>query len=167
MQTPEGKWYTVFLGTRLQNPADSSGKAQLGRETFLALVEWGKDGLPVINRGKHITLDMSGLYNLSCPKKWIDEFNGIFVDKAYYTARTWYKELWAFTARPDWLRIRGNVYTLDDRETPSAWCRKQVDVSTVVSTELEFSPRITFQEAGLTVYLSIHYHNEIYLEPMG
>lgn len=163
VETPEGKWYVVFLGTRPQNPTNSSGKPQLGRETFLAPMTWDKNGWPVVNQGKDITLEMPGLYNLPRPKKWLDEFNGKFVDKAYYTARTPSKPFWSFSARPGWLRLRGNVYTLDDRETPAAWFRKQVDLSTIVSTELEFSPKNTLQEAGLTVFLSIHYHNDIYL----
>jgi beta-xylosidase len=59
------------------------------------------------------------------------------------------------------LLIRGNIYNLDDRETPSAFFRKQTEISTVFSTKLKFSPTSTRHEAGLTIYLSIHYHNEI------
>lgn len=46
VDTPEGDWYLVMLGTR-----PLGGVAQLGRETFLAKVEW-EEGWPVVNPGE-------------------------------------------------------------------------------------------------------------------
>lgn len=46
VDTPEGEWYLVMLGTRPVN-----GAAELGRETFLAKVEW-EQGWPVVNPGE-------------------------------------------------------------------------------------------------------------------
>lgn len=46
VDTPEGKWYLVMLGTRPIN-----GASPLGRETFLAEVEW-EDDWPVVNPGE-------------------------------------------------------------------------------------------------------------------
>lgn len=46
VDTPDGKWYLVMLGTRPLN-----GAAELGRETFLAGVEWEEDW-PVVNPGE-------------------------------------------------------------------------------------------------------------------
>lgn len=46
VDTPEGDWYLVMLGTRPVN-----GAAELGRETFLAKVEW-EQGWPVVNPGE-------------------------------------------------------------------------------------------------------------------
>lgn len=45
VQTQNGDWYMVLLATR-----PLAGCAELGRETFLARVEW-EDGWPVINPG--------------------------------------------------------------------------------------------------------------------
>lgn len=59
------------------------------------------------------------------------------------------------------LRLFGNVYTLSDRETPAAFFRKQEDLSVVFSTQLNFSPTSSRHEAGITVFLSIWYHNEV------
>jgi hypothetical protein len=60
------------------------------------------------------------------------------------------------------ISIRGNLYTLSDRETPAAFLRKQVDIGTIWSTHLtEFKPTSTRHEAGLTIFLSIQFHNEI------
>lgn len=162
VQTPKGDWYMVFLGTRPQNPRNSSGYNQLGRETFLAPVHWDANGWPVVNQGEPVTLTIPGLYNLPRPKVWRDDFSARELkDKAYYTARTPYKSFHSLDSRPGWLRLRGNPYTLSDRETPAALFRKQVDLETVWSTELDFQPTSTRHEAGATVYLSIWYHDEI------
>lgn len=164
IETPQGDWFAVFLATRPQSPQNISGYPQLGRETFLAPVTWSEDGWPVINGAQPATLDIPGvLYDLPRPTEWIDDFNQgpELSDKAYYTARTPYRSFHTLTARPDYLRLRGNPYTLSDRETPAALFRKQVDLETIWETELEFSPTSEKHEAGVTVYLSIHYHHEI------
>lgn len=46
VDTSEGDWYLVMLGTRPLN-----GAAEMGRETFLAKVEW-EEGWPVVNPGE-------------------------------------------------------------------------------------------------------------------
>lgn len=45
VDTPDGRWYLIMLGTR---PID--GITELGRETFIAEVTW-EDGWPVVNPG--------------------------------------------------------------------------------------------------------------------
>ncbi|KAF8706013.1 glycosyl hydrolase 43 family, partial [Rhizoctonia solani] len=160
VETPQGDWYAVFLGTRPQNPENSSGRAQLGRETFMAPMKWLDDGWFTINDGKDITIDMPGLYNLEVPKVWKDEFKGGFADKNYYTVRTPYKSFHAFP-KDGGIDIRGNIYNLSDRETAACFFRKQSEISTTFSTKLKFSPTSPRHEAGLTIYLSIFFHDEI------
>ncbi|KAF6836437.1 xylan -beta-xylosidase [Colletotrichum plurivorum] len=159
----EGNWWAVFLATRPQNPRNSTGLPQLGRETFLCPVTWGEEGWPVFNNNEPIAEYSSGvLYDLERPQVWRDDFDGGLVDKSYYYLRTPYKDFKDFETSPGKLGIRGNVYTLNDRETPAALLRKQVDINTTFSTEVSsFSPENWRQEAGASVYLSIHYHNEV------
>ncbi|EUC64042.1 glycoside hydrolase family 43 protein [Rhizoctonia solani AG-3 Rhs1AP] len=160
VQTPTGEWWAVFLGTRPQNPTTSSGRAQLGRETFMAPMKWLNDGWFTINDGKDITFDMPGLYNLNVPKVWKDEFKGKLADKNYYTVRTPYKTFYALP-KSGGLDISGNVYNLSDRETAACLFRKQTEISTTYSTQLKFAPTSTRHEAGITIYLSIFFHDEI------
>ncbi|KAK1998116.1 family 43 glycosyl hydrolase [Colletotrichum falcatum] len=159
----DGNWWAVFLAVRPQNPRNSSGLPQLGRETFLCPVTWDGDGWPVFNGGEPIAEHMPNvLYDLERPRVWRDDFDGGLADKSYYYLRTPYKDFQDFESSPGKLRIRGNVYTLSDRETPAALLRKQADVNTTFSTEISaFSPGSWRQEAGASVYLSVHYHNEI------
>ncbi|KAI5791898.1 glycosyl hydrolase [Geopyxis carbonaria] len=163
VSSPDGKWYAVFLGTRPQAPTNITGRAQLGRETFLAPVTW-KDGWPVVNGGKAITENMptKGLRTLPRPKKWRDDFRGGKLgDKAWYTPRTPYKAFHGLEKSGNGLTLWGNVYNLTHRETPATLLRKQVDLETLWSTELDFAPKSHRHEAGATVFLSIHYHNTI------
>lgn len=48
----DGRWWMVMLGVRQQETA----LAQLGRETFLAPVEWEEGGWPRVNSGRKIGL---------------------------------------------------------------------------------------------------------------
>ena len=158
----DGKWWAVFLATRPQNPPNSEGLPQLGRETFLCPVTWDEDGWPLFNDGKPITISNPGiLYELPRPKKWRDDFEGRLADKNYYTLRTPYKTFHSLTARPGYLRLTPNIYDLSQRETPAALLRKQSDVNVTFSTSVEFKPKSWRHEAGISAYLSIHYHHDI------
>ncbi|WP_328865037.1 glycoside hydrolase family 43 protein [Streptomyces sp. NBC_00341] len=55
VDAPDGSWWALFLGTRHDGFA---AHHQLGRETFLAPVEWTDDGWPVIGRDGTVELDM-------------------------------------------------------------------------------------------------------------
>ena len=77
----DGKWIAVFLGVRPVFPAREVGGAMgmpthLGRESFMAMVEW-VDGWPVVNNRKPIELvgEAEGLSYLPGPEGWIDEFS--------------------------------------------------------------------------------------------
>lgn len=73
VETPEGKWYAVFLGMRSQvAPLFGTGKesADLGRETFLMPVQWSEDGFPYIIQEKDT------IPNHSRPLSWQDDFSG-------------------------------------------------------------------------------------------
>ncbi|KAL2214446.1 family 43 glycosyl hydrolase [Sarocladium strictum] len=161
-QGADGRWWAVFLATRPQNPRNATGEAQLGRETFLVPVTW-EDGWPIMNNNEPVVEhDPDLLYDLERPKKWRDDFEGGFVDKEYYTARTPYKEFRDFESVPGKLRLHGTVHDLSNRETSAAVFRKQKDLNVTFSTELSaFEPLDQRQEAGATIYLNIHYHNEV------
>jgi beta-xylosidase len=56
VQDVSGRWWAYFLAVRIQ----ANGFAPLGRETFLASVEWNDDGWPILNGGKPIGLGVDG-----------------------------------------------------------------------------------------------------------
>jgi beta-xylosidase len=73
VQGPDGKWWAVLLGVRTQ----ATGLAHLGRETFLAPVEWEEGGWPKINQGRPIGLSLPGYLPkaIEKPKVWRDDFD--------------------------------------------------------------------------------------------
>ncbi|WP_433892683.1 family 43 glycosylhydrolase [Streptomyces sp. CA-111067] len=56
VDAPDGSWWAVALGTRHQAHGGFVYHHNLGRETFLAPVEWSDDGWPVIGAGGTVEL---------------------------------------------------------------------------------------------------------------
>lgn len=69
-EAPDGKWWVVMLAVRPQ----SNGTAQLGRETFLAPVEWTEDGWPVFNGREKISFEVKGIETGPRLEEWSDAF---------------------------------------------------------------------------------------------
>src|SRR5574344_1597092 len=60
VQAHDGSWWMVMLGFRVQSGAHHL----LGRETFLAPVEWNSEGWPVVNGNGTVNIDMSNVKTL-------------------------------------------------------------------------------------------------------
>lgn len=58
IDTPEGDWWALCLGTRHQGSGPLTVHHNLGRETFLLPVEW-RDGWPVLGAEGRVDLDMA------------------------------------------------------------------------------------------------------------
>lgn len=72
----DGRWWAVMLATRPQSDSDGLVPSQLGRETFLAPVEWSSDGWPTINNGRPISLSVEAdsLPPSPAASDWRDDF---------------------------------------------------------------------------------------------
>ncbi|KAL4887826.1 glycosyl hydrolase [Aspergillus ambiguus] len=159
VEDTHGNWWAVFLGVRLNN-----GVSQLGRETYLTPVKW-EDGWPIFNNGEPVNITQPGLYNLSRPRSWADNFDfkksHDKLDIGWYSIRTPYKKEYSLHERPGYLRIWGNAYNLTQVATPTVYLRKQVSLSTVWSTSLEFYPdKSSTTEAGAVLWISEASHQE-------
>ncbi len=101
-----------------------------------------------------------GLYNLSLPRSWVDDFGYKNESKdeleiGWYSIRTPYKQEYSLHERPGYLRIWGNAYNLTQVATPTVYLQKQVSLSTVWSTSLEFYPKgLSTTEAGVVLWIS-------------
>ncbi|MBN1457129.1 MAG: glycoside hydrolase family 43 protein [Sedimentisphaerales bacterium] len=149
VETPDG-WWMVCLGIR---PA-SEYSHHLGRETFLAPVEWNADGWPVVNVNG--TLDMV----LAAPKlpefkfekpPAKDDFNGDKLAMQWNFLRNPYEDDYSLTARPGYLRLNGSALTLSDQDSPAFVGRRQTDLSCRFSTRIDFEPKSENEEAGLVI----------------
>jgi alpha-N-arabinofuranosidase len=152
VETPDGAWWIVFLGTR-HWPRSGSNFHHLGRETFLAPVSW-IDGWPVVNAGKPIGLEMpaDGLPVADPPAdpdpahEWVSLRAPAVVDTS---------------TRPDWFRLTGNPSTLDDPAAPAFVGRRLTAPSFCARVVLEFSPRSPGDQAAFSLFLSERFHAEI------
>jgi beta-xylosidase len=163
VQTAEGQWWMVMLGVRHQE----TQLAQLGRETFLAPVEWPEGGWPKVNNGKLVGTGIEG----SLPEKkvasaWKDDFtSGRFnfhkpcspsgsLELGWYHLRTPIKPCHSFNGRENHLTLISNGFKMDQFESPAMILRKQTAYRGIWSTRLDFEPTNDFEEAGTVVFYS-------------
>lgn len=158
VQTPDGKWWAVFLATRNYGP----DLYNIGRETFLLPVTW-KDGWPVIlERGRTIpfVLDRPDLppshrpaLPLSGDYGYTDEFTADRLGLGWMSLR--------IPAQPRYSLKRGDLVLKasseaigDINNTPSFIGRKQAHAVATVSTELRYKAEREGDRAGLVAMQS-------------
>jgi alpha-N-arabinofuranosidase len=152
----EGNSWVVFLGFRY----GEHGWHHLGRETFLAPVEWDADGWPVVNGGRPVTLEMETGRMLE-PHPWPaepvrDDFDAPALSPAWVHLRNPRPDGFSLSARPGFLRLNGSPISLDETANPSCILRRM--------QHMEFTARAALEtgsdgpdEAGLTVLID-HRH---------
>lgn len=158
VETPAG-WWMVFLGIR-----PKGGKfSHLGRETFLAPVEWNSDGWPIVNQNGRVELRMQAPSLPSCvwpqdPAR--DEFRGPEMGMLWNYLRNPVQSDYSLTARPGYLRLMGSAVTLNETKSPTFAGQRQTLFECTVRTRLEFNPSAN-EEAGLTVFGNNKNHFDI------
>jgi xylan 1,4-beta-xylosidase len=168
VQTPDGRWWTVFLGIRR-----SDGEHHhLGRETFLAPVVWNAEGWPVVNGGAPIALRMAR-DGLPAPHPFDggpepgaairDEFDGPALGLDWNFLRHPPEGGWSLRERPGFLRLHGSTRGLDAIGSPAFVGRRQRHFRVSVRTQLDFSPRSDADRAGLALRANEGNHYELVL----
>lgn len=159
--TPEGDSYAAFLARRKIN-----GTSPLGRESFLAPVQW-KDGWPVVNGGKPILLSQSfgnTKDQVSPPKTFTDSFDRADLDPSWYQLRIPYTQNFVLKKKgANGITFNPNVFGLSDRDTPAAILRKQKSLNMTFSAQLLPSKSgLGYGETvGISAYLSELQHQDI------
>jgi alpha-N-arabinofuranosidase len=133
----------------------------LGRETFLAPVEWVNDW-PVINNNQPIEIKM----DVTTKSKFKQE-----ITKDYQTTLNKYENNWVFLRNPDeslyefsnkGLLMRGNRYNLSDIANPAFYAVRQ----TFLNGEAEFDFSFTLSsndEAGISVFYKFDAHYDLFV----
>ncbi|RSH90256.1 hypothetical protein EHS25_001590 [Saitozyma podzolica] len=165
VEDASGHWWAVFLGVRQRRHAANDPLrtvdvvcGHLGRETFLAPVEW-RDGWPLVNGGAKIELSIDvpalpapvGEQALLRPA-WTDNFNSPLLDRRWYFIRTPMKRCYTLF-EDQGLRLYGNPYRLEDDESPAVLLRRQTVFDVDWTTEMDFAPSQPMQEAGTLLWL--------------
>ncbi|KAF4967822.1 hypothetical protein FZEAL_10482 [Fusarium zealandicum] len=164
--TPDGRWFGTFLGRR------NTGKwSVLGRETFFAPVTW-EDGWPTMNNGEFVLLSQSYDYGPDVeypPKPYQDDFEEPELRSSWYQLRSPYSTTYRKKSEGNGVVLLPNVYTLSDRDTPSAILRKQQSINmtftaSLLPTDKGLGPH---QSVGISAYASEMAHQDIGVRGCG
>lgn len=152
VETPDGRWYMVALGSR---PID--GYVLLGRETFLARVEW-QDDWPVVNPGRGCleeNVDMPGVGEIAPPGPAVYTFTEDCLPPEFITLRHPPAGSWR---TGDGLTLSLVPQTLADAGGCAFWGLRQPGHAYRLSSVLEFTPQADGEEAGIALVHSQDAH---------
>ena len=153
VEATDGSWWMILLGVRSRGIG--SGFHVLGRETFLAPVDW-RDGWPEV-----ASLDLEMPTRPPGPKasteSAVDDFDSAALAPTWMAVRRLPDEISSLASRPGWLTVAGTTATLDDEE-PVLVARRQQHQQCRVRTLVDADPSV---EAGLTVYMDETSHYEV------
>lgn len=156
----DGNWWMVFLAFRTAG----GDYHHLGRETFLAPVEWNEEGWPVVNGDGTVDLTME---SDKISKEQIltgafdDNFESDTLDFEWNFIRNPYENMYSLTERKGCLRLYGSEISLNDVDSPSFLGKRQQHFNCSAVTLLDFNPENKDEEAGLTVVMDEKHHYEI------
>jgi alpha-N-arabinofuranosidase len=160
VELDDGTTWAVFLGVRPQERVFH----HLGRETFLAPVRFSADGWPTIGDGGRVELRMPAPALPPAPAARPparDDFAHPALALAWNFVRTPNAADASLAARPGFLRLTGSAAALGDAASPAAVVRRQQHFRVRCRAALEFAPRESNEEAGLTVRASDAFHYDL------
>ena len=162
VQAQDDSWWVVFLAQR----QFGGNYHHLGRETFLAPVEWKKGQWPVVNGGEPIDTLMSGK-PLGVEQK----------SQKRHIRTTFDKPLgkeWVYIQNPDSnnykvrvgrLQLISSRGPLSKNDRPTFIGRRQESANMVAETYVNFEEGLPRDEAGMTIYQIHDGHAEIFMRP--
>jgi alpha-N-arabinofuranosidase len=156
-----GQWWAVCLGLRYAHGTFQN----LGRETFLAPVDWTEDGWPLVNGGERLLEQMTvnrpfTPHPMPLPPQR-DSFEGPQLAPHWVFLRNPGEADWSLGARRGWLQLRCAQASLDDLASPAWVGRRQQHFEVHAGTLLDFCPTAENEEAGIGVLIDNHYHAEL------
>lgn len=153
VQGPDGSWWMVFLGVRPGGV--TPGWHVLGRETFLAPVEW-VDGWPVVGE---VVSDFSAVpWPVQEPEAEPvrDDFDADALRPLWISLRDRPENLCSTTEQPGWLTLRARGDSLDVADVVFVGRRQQHP-----ACRAEVLIDASAGHGGLAVRLDEHHHYEI------
>ncbi len=164
VETPDGKWYAVFLGCR---PYEGDFY-NTGRETFMAPVEW-KDGWPTINPGYeevqyHYPVPMpqqtkSVNNNFSGNLYYKNDFKTKDLDPRFVFLRNPENNLYSLSVKKGSLSLPLKPQTVSGNENPAFIGFRQQNPEGYASTSLLFNAASKNEKTGLLIFQNeTHYY---------
>ncbi|MDR0688425.1 MAG: glycoside hydrolase family 43 protein [Prevotellaceae bacterium] len=168
IQAPDGSWWMVFLGFRVTQPY--AYYHVLGRETFLAPVDWPRGGWPQVNGNGTVSLEMNvptlPLHPLEKAPAQVD-FDSDKLGFEWQYLRNPVRENYSLTEKKGFLRITASPFTLNEAESVSFVGRRQTEHEFTATTLLDFRPSAENEEAGVTLIQNNTHHYDLLLKKTG
>ena len=159
-----GSWWTVFLGFRVTQ--QYAYYHILGRETFLAPIDWPKGGWPQVNGNGTVSLKMEvqtlPLFPIEKAPVRI-HFDQEKLGFEWQYLRNPIRENYSLKEKKGWLRINTSPYTLNETEAISLVCRRQTEHFFEAATHLEFISSKDNEEAGITLIQNNTHHYDLFI----
>lgn len=166
IQAHDGSWWIVALGVRTQCMMNQHHL--LGRETFLAPVQWDTDTWPTVNGDGQLflSMDVPTLQQHPMPvkdTKWtFDEKLG---PEWLYLRNP---ESERYRIQDGHLRLYGSSIPLKTHEGSTTFVSyRQQDIKFSAETCLELKNAKSGDEAGVSLYMDIESHYDIFLQKKG
>ena len=157
----DGSWWLVCLAFR----AVSGNWHHLGRETYMAPVEWNKEGWPVVNKTGSVFMDMK-VKTLPQDKGKIekvrDDFDAPALSLEWNYLRNPEQQNYSLSDRKGWLMLKGTTESIDSSSSPTFIGRRQQHFNCSASAFIQYEPA-SGNEAGLTCYMSPSHHYEVFI----
>lgn len=162
-----GNWYVIMLASRRYE-----GHSSMGRETFLAKVEW-QNGWPVINRGIGRLEDA---VEVDLPEYHFDEevtttdmihFFGETLDDRLVGIIRRNEEFYSLSENPGFLRLRTRSEKISEKTVPSFLGIRQREYSFTATTGVLFEPATEQETAGLVLYQNHANHLKMEIAKSG
>ncbi|GAA0136729.1 glycoside hydrolase family 43 protein [Paenibacillus sp. YSY-4.3] len=154
-----GRWWAMFLGVR---PVDGQYSV-LGRETFLAPVQWTEDGWPVVDNNEGtVRLEMAAEGAViplpssasAVEPYWRDDFADAQLGNRWTFLLAAQEEQALLGMRHGYVALKGNALALRDIGPALFLGVRQQHRIVTVTTELQFAPQQEGEEAGIAVRLN-------------
>lgn len=151
VETPEGKWWAVFLGVL---PYDGHHD-NTGRNTFLLPVEWNEEQPIILPQGERVATfgekeNLATGQLLTGNFSYTDNFDTHQPDMKWITLRT-PKSIW-WEQADGVMELTPRPCTLADKKQPSFLCRWVKHANYTASTRLDFTLQKAGELAGLAVF---------------
>jgi xylan 1,4-beta-xylosidase len=157
VETPDGKWYAIFLGCRPYG----NDLYNTGRETFMVPVVW-KDEWPTMVEGNDLvkyeypvpmpSVTKSVRNDFSGNVVFKDEFNSAKLNDRYIFLRNPEKDMYSLTARKGTLQLNLKPQTATERKSPSFIAFRQHNLKGYASTIIDFKATADNEKAGLLIF---------------
>ena len=159
IQDQNGDWWAVFLGYRETHPYFH----HLGRETFLAPVEW-VDEWPLINGGRTIDIEMKVARKPVTLQSRVSNYETDFtkgIDFSFVHLRN--PDPADYLVTNTGLSLIGNAFSLFDEESPTFLGFRQKDFCSMLKVNFSFFPTVNGDEAGVTVFYKLDAHMDVFI----